>query len=91
MIVLTEVKNGQRKDWRTNNSFRKTNYCQKVSFCKICQENCKLTDLVNGVRGLHLDIHGHEEGEEEENPAGQSQQLAGRELRVGTNLWQERT
>ena len=42
--------------------------------------------LVNGVRGLHLDIHGYEEGEEEEDPAGQSQQLAGREFRVGTNL-----
>ena len=45
-----------------------------------------MIDLVDGVGSLHLDIHGYEEGEEEEDPAGQSQQLAGRELRVGTNL-----
>ena len=42
--------------------------------------------LVNGVGSLHLDIHGYEEGEEEEDPAGESQQLAGGELRVRTNL-----
>ena len=45
-----------------------------------------MIDLVDGVGSLHLDIHGYKEGEEEEDPAGQSQQLAGRELRVGTNL-----
>ena len=46
----------------------------------------KRIHLVDGVGSLHLDIHGYEKGEEEENPAGESQQLAGGELRVGTNL-----
>ena len=45
-----------------------------------------MIDLVDGVGSLHLDIHGYEEGEEEENPAGESQQLAGGELGVRANL-----
>ena len=43
--------------------------------------------LVNGVGSLHLHVHGDKEGEEEENPAGEGQQLAGGELRVRPNLW----
>ena len=46
-----------------------------------------MIDLVDGVGSLHLDIHGYEEGEEEENPAGESQQLTGGELGVRSNLW----
>ena len=43
--------------------------------------------LVNGVGSLHLHVHGDKEGEKEENPAGEGQQLAGGELSVRPNLW----
>ena len=44
------------------------------------------SDLVYGELCLDLHVHGHKEWEEEEDPAGESQQLAGGELRVWTNL-----
>ena len=43
MIVLIEVKNGQRKDLRTNNAFRTSNYRHKVSFCKSFQTKRQLS------------------------------------------------
>ena len=73
-----------------NNAFRKVIIVRKLLSVNFLKQNYEKIDLVNGVRSLHLDIHGHEEGEEEENPAGQSQQFAGGELSVGTNLRQQR-
>ena len=56
-----------------NNAFRKVIIVRKLLSEIFFKQNYEIIDLVNGVRSLHLDIHGHEEGEEEENPAGQSQ------------------
>ena len=44
------------------------------------------THLVYRELGLDLDVHRHKEGEEEENPAGEGQQLAGGQLRVRPHL-----
>lgn len=58
-------------------------------YCPLMVHLEELADqLVNGVGSLHLHVHGDKEGEKEENPAGEGQQLAGGELRVRPNLGQ---
>ena len=44
--------------------------------------------LIDGVLRLDLNVHGHEEREEEEDAAGESEELAGGELRVRSHLGQ---
>jgi len=54
--------------------------------CPLVVHVQELTDqLVNGVLGLDLDVHGDEEGQEEEDPAGQRHQFTWRELGVRTH------
>ena len=54
--------------------------CDDAKHCSVT------THLVYRELGLDLDVHRHEEGEEEENPAGEGQQLAGGQLRVRPHL-----
>ena len=54
--------------------------CDDAKHCSVT------THLVYRELGLDLDVHRHEEGEEEENPTGEGEQLAGGQLRVRPRL-----